>query len=190
MTQLAIRWKQKRQVKGNISHRLRHYCYSLAYDEFGNQNYSAPWQDISPQRKKQIQFAPAARRSKTKNQLYQLSCRILGLKVFAIWSHGINFQANRELTAGELCRCHSWLPLWCYLGTQMHGWLWFRRWAEWNRKEVSVCVKFGWGSWNGLVNKFSLSIWQRKCWRVPKLSDHTSVFNGLNLVCKSELMVL
>ena len=22
-----------------------HYCYSLAYDEFGNQNYSAPWQE-------------------------------------------------------------------------------------------------------------------------------------------------
>ncbi len=36
--------------------------------------------------------------------------------------------SNRE--TGELCRCHGWLPLWCHLGTQMHGRLWFRRWAD------------------------------------------------------------
>ena len=25
----------------------RHYCYTVPYDEFGNQNYSAPWQDVA-----------------------------------------------------------------------------------------------------------------------------------------------
>ena len=123
----------------------RHYCYTIPYDEFGNENYSAPWQArfhiihhviYTLMRNMNIYIYIIYIYTYYNICMYVDSLLAFAVEVeghsvfcFALFLSHLTGRSSKRasheakwilLPAGELRRCGSRMPLWCHLGAQVH----------------------------------------------------------------------